>query len=473
MTREKAIRTVAVAGSGIAGLSAAIAFARSLPGTAVTLIRTSADPVALVDVVPTCWPSVSRFHSVIGLDEAELVRSGIATHHLGTLFDHWSSSDQPWVHAFGNYGKPAGGIPFDQIWYRAEREGSALPYDRYSVGAGLARAAKFVHPTRDADSLGSRFEYGLRLDPVLYRARLNEHAARSGVTFASGELATVERSSNAIAALVLSDGNKVEADLFIDCTGPGARILSALDDSFEDWSAWMPFDRLAVEDEESSDVPSTRDAVRASDTGWSIEWPLRGRKTRAILSIGGEGSPMSRGRRLRPWMHNVIAIGDSATALDPLHGMNLDVTHRAILLSLELLPGREFHAVETQEYNRRAEQLTRRVRDFLAVHYLRSGRSAGVWKCLADTEPPKSLARTLDQYEYRGRLPFHEEESVTRDSWTATLLGMGILPRHVDPQAAAVPLEVAVQRMRDLAREIEEAVARLPSYQDYLASMRM
>jgi tryptophan halogenase len=90
---------------------------------------------------------------------------------------------------------------------------------------------------------------------------------------------------------------------------------------------------------------------------------------------------------------------------------------------------------------------------------------------LSQREPPGSLARTLDQYEYRGRLPFHEEESVTRDSWTATLLGIGIVPVHVDPQAAAVPLQKAVQRMRELAREIEEVVAKLPTYSDYLRRM--
>ncbi len=468
MTRDTAIRTVAVAGGGIAGLSAAIAFARSLPGTAVTLLQTSADPGTLVDVVPTSWPSISRFHSAIGLDEADLVRSGIATHHLGTIFENWSSSGQLWVHAFGPYGKPAGGIPFDQVWYRAKQEGEALPYDRYSLGAGLAREGKFVHPPRESDSLGSRFQYGLRLDPVRYRERLNEHAARSGITFAAGELLGVEHSSNGIEAVVLSDGSRVGADLFIDCTGPSARLLSTLDDSFEDWSQWMPFDRILVEAKENSDFPSTRDHVRVSNEGWSIEWPLRMHKLRAMLSVAGEGLPISRGRRLRPWISNVLAIGDAATAIDPLHGMNLSVAQQAILLALELLPGREFHHVETQEYNRRAEQLTRRVRDFVALHYLRSGCTAGIWSELSHEEPPDSLARTLDQYEYRGRLPFHEEESVTRDSWTATLLGLGILPGHVDPQAAAVPLEAAVRRMREHAREIEEVVAKLPTYAQYL-----
>lgn len=469
---ERAIRTIAVAGGGIVALSSAIAFARGLPGTAVTLVRTDPDPAALADLVPTTWPGISRFHAAIGIDEAELVRRTIATHHLGTIFKDWSPSGEPWVHAFGDYGKPAGAIPFDQLWCRVREVGEALSYDRYSVGAALARAAKFVHPAPDSGMLGSRFKYGLRLDPGRYHDFIHELAARLPIAIRPGNLSEVERAGERIEALVLADGTRIEADLYLDCTGPAARIITALDDSFEDWSAWMPFDRLLLETEPSSDPPATADEVRSSDDGWSVEWKLSARTVRAGMHVGGEGVAISRGRRLRPWMHNVLALGDAATALDPLHGMNLDLAQQAILLALELLPGRDFNPLETAEYNRRFEQLTRRTRDFIALHYLRSGRNTGCWPDFASRQPPDSLARTLDQYQYRGRLPFHEEESITRDSWTAALLGMGLFPAQVDPQSAAVPLDRAIEAMRQLALEIDGSIAKLPTYAAYLSAMR-
>ncbi len=471
MSEERAIRTIAVAGAGTVGLSAALAFARALPPTTVTLIETAPDAAALADIVPTTWPGVSRFHVAIGIDELELVRAGAATHHLGTIFDGWSAGGEQWVHAFGDYGKPAGGIPFDQLWWRANRNGEALAHDLYSVGAALARAGKFVHPASDSASLGSRYKYGLRLDPERYRELLKQHVAGAGVVTLRSDIGEIERDDRGIGALVLADGTRVEADLFVDCTGPSARLVGAVDDSFEDWSGWMPFDRLILDAHESAAVPATADSVRATDEGWSVDWPLGGRTVRATLRVGGNGVSLTRGRRLRPWVGNVLALGDSATALDPLHGFNLDLAQQAILLALELLPGRDFPSVETDEYNRRAEQLTRRARDFIAVHYLRSGRASGVWHDFAGAEPPDSLARTLDQYRYRGRLPYHEEEIVSRDSWTAALIGMGVLQEHADPQASAVPLDKAVRAMRELAGEIDATVASLPSYADYLARM--
>jgi tryptophan halogenase len=244
-------------------------------------------------------------------------------------------------------------------------------------------------------------------------------------------------------------------------------LLSPVDDSFEDWSEWLPFDRVRIGVQPRDDVPATADRVAASKDGWTIEWPLPGKTMVAQVGRGTDGVSIPRGRRLRPWVGNVLVLGDSAAALDPLHGYQLELAQTMILLALELLPGREFDPVETEEYNRRAEQLTRRIRDFIALHYLRSG----VWPEFASAEPPDSLARTLDQYEYRGRMPFHEEEPVTRDSWTAALLSLGVMPHHVDPQSALVGLDEAVPAMERLVGEIDEAVAGLPEYGDYLARM--
>ena len=111
MSSERAIRNIAVAGGGIVGLSSALAFARALPNAAVTLLETTPDLAALADILPVSLASGPRFHAVVGLDEAELVRDGIATHFLGTLVEDWSVSGQPWWHVLGPYGKPAGAIP--------------------------------------------------------------------------------------------------------------------------------------------------------------------------------------------------------------------------------------------------------------------------------------------------------------------------------------------------------------------------
>jgi tryptophan halogenase len=302
-----------------------------------------------------------------------------------------------------------------------------------------------------------------------------------------GEFGQVERRGDGgIAALLLKDGRRIEADLFLDCAGPSAPLLTAVGDSFEDWSAWLPADRLLL-GELKGRRPSPVDGVEALDDGWRWTAPLAGKalvgfayasaitdeqQARRVLEAG-EMATIRTGRQRAPWVHNVLALGDAAVAVDPLEGVNLHLAQSAILRALELLPGRDCHPVELAEYNRRTDWATSRVRDFLALHYLRSGRREGCfWAELADRPPPETLALTLEQWERRGRLPFFEEESFDSDSWTAVLFGLGIMPRDVDPVADGVSLDQAVPAIARHAKSLAALAARLPAYPDYLEGMR-
>ena len=484
---DRAIRSVAVAGAGITGLCAALAFARALPKTKVTLVALPPDPAALTDRLPATLPTVHMFHAAIGFDELDLVKRGIAIHRLGTVFENWSADGSTWIHAFGGYGLPAGNVPFHRIWASARREGRGLAFDRYSAAALLAEAGKFVHPSGDPDSPLSNLLYGLFLDPARYRSRLEESLAAMGVERIEGAFGGAERRGDGgLAALILADGRRVEADLFLDCAGPSAPLLSALDPPFEDWSEWLPVEQarlVAGPAHPAGPVPS--DTVTASAEGWRWHVPLpdgtmtgffsgsRGSKPEGDAPAAHDGMVRIRpGRCSNPWVANVLALGDASAALDPLHAANLHLAQMGILRALELLPGRDCHPLELREYNRRAGQESIRVRDFLALHYFRSGRREGAfWEAMSDREPPETLAHTLEQFEARGRLPFYEDETFTADSWTAALLGMGVTPRAIDPVTAGIAPESAAAGMDSLAARLSALRDRVPGYGEYLAGM--
>jgi tryptophan halogenase len=452
---DRAIRSIVIAGGGIVGLSAALAFQRSLPRTSITVVETAVDPAALADRMPTAWPTISRFHALIGLDELDLVRSGIAVHHVGTLFEAWGANEGSWVHAFAPHGRPIGPVPFDQIWLQAHELGRAKAFDAYSMGAALARAGKFVHPSSEPDSLASRFIYGLRFDPDFYRARLADVAASRGVQLVAGKVLGLDRREDGgINGLRLSDDRLLEADLFVDCTGPAASLIGEVDDSFDEWPSHLAT-KVKI-GSRPSESPSPTARIRATDDGWTGEWPLR---DRVITCTAGPNGCVSvrPGRRLRPWSRNVLALGEAATAVDPIAGFNLDLAHRAILLALELLPGRDFSPLETAEFNRRAALITQQAGDFTALLHARTSPQVS-----------DSVARLLDQYQYRGRLPFREEETLNRDHWTSAFLGLGLVPANIDPAARNIPLDRAVEAMEKLADEAAAFAERAPAYEDYL-----
>ena len=88
--------------------------------------------------------------------------------------------------------------------------------------------------------------YAYHLDATKYGMYLRKMAEASGVKRVEGKIATVELcpADGFIEALSLEDGQRVEGDLFIDCTGFRALLSEgALKTGFDDWSHWLPANR--------------------------------------------------------------------------------------------------------------------------------------------------------------------------------------------------------------------------------------
>lgn len=474
---DRAIRSVAVLGGGIVGLSAAAALARALPATRVKLIETPAEPGALADRLPGSTTAIHGVHRLIGLEEPMLLRTGIARPRVALRFEDWPPRSDPWLHLHGDHGKPAGAIPFYQLWARARRAACAEAWHHYSGAGVLAEADRFVHPQPDPRSPISNFDYALSLDLAGYRALLAQTTDRLGVCRGPGRFGSIERRPDGgVAALLLADGRRIEADLFVDASGPSAPLLSALVDRFEDWSEWLPCDTVLLGAAEGARA-SPCDRIEALSQGWRWSVAMRTRTLRgavypahrvvdpaAAFGIDGEPVAVRVGFRPDPWVHNVVAIGDGAAAVDPLHWMPLHLAHRGIVRMLELLPGRDFHAVEIAEHNRRARLEVERVRDFLALHYHRSNLSTGAI--------PDSLSHTLAQFERRGRLPEHDEDWLDREYWLSALFGLGVMPAATTPAAEAIDPEIAANGMRRIAAQLAQLPPMAPAYSDYLARMR-
>lgn len=450
---DRTIRSVCVVGGGVVAKSAALALARALPEVEITLLDQPVQDNALADQLCATLPASRRFHALLGIDEHELIRRGIASCHLATRYENWSASGAPWVHGLGEVGLAANGIPFHQLWARAVRAGEAPPFDVFSLSSVLASAGKFALPDANPGSPLATLDYAVHLHPAQYSALLDELLDRTKICRISGAIEAVNRSVERVAGVVLASGATIAADLYFDCSGP-ARVLVAPAAEFETWREWLPFDRFSVE--EITPAPSPLSAVSARAGGWemTLPGPASVRISAWRSQENPEGTAICAGRLVEPWCGNVMALGDAAIALDPLLPLPLSLAHNAILRALELLPGRDFNSLELAEYNRRTAQEARRVRDFAALHYYQIARS----------KPPESLALTLDQFETRGRLPFFEEELFSSHDWLSVLLGLGIIPGAIDPAAAIVGGDVARQAMQRLARSYQAIAAQAPVF---------
>lgn len=463
------IATVAVVGGGIVGWSAAAAIKRRLPDIEVRILPIDPPAAALTERVGAALPSINRFHADLGLgDDDAVVRSG-ATYRLGTLFSGWNAGLPDYVHSYGAHGCPLPAGSFHLHWRRALAAGAAPPFEALSAASALARAARFAPPVESGSDPFGRYDYGLTLDLDRYRAMLAAFARHIGVIEEPRGLRAVERAGGDwIGGVVLDDGSMVQADLYIDCTGPAARLRGLLDDERDDWRRWLPCDRVILGTGPSSGAPSPLDTVTAWQAGW--RWSVdNGRQAyHGIVHAAAHGSDddaaqhlaqhgatsidppieVEAGTRRRPWLGNCVAIGEAATVIEPLEYSGLHLVHSAIDRIVTMLPDRSCATVETMDYNRRAHAEAERVRDFVLLHYVVSDRTGALWRHWDGMGLPDTLAHSLTLFRDRGRLPFYEEESFARDSWLAVLIGQGVLPRRIDPLIDTVPAAQSAQTIR-------------------------
>jgi tryptophan halogenase len=488
------IRSVVVAGGGMVAWGCAAALRRKLPAIEVTAVPLPVAPGALADRIASTLPSILDFHRDIGLEDSDPVLRAGCGFRAGTLFEGWVDGRDDYAHVYDRYGQQFGTTSFHNHWVRAAKKGGAAPFDAHAPAAAMARAGRFLLPEhRPAGSPLSEFGFGLALDVVSYTAMLRAYALHIGVRERPAAINGVQlrAEDGFIEGLALDDGSLITADLFVDCTGPAALLRSGLDQSFEDWGQWLPCDRLLMVDAGVTEGrPLDRAIAHPAGWRWVATNPARtshglvyasahladAKAARTLRGFAGAepGEPimLRQGRRPQPWLRNCVAIGDAAITLEPLEWTNLHLAHNAIDRLVAMLPDRDCAAVELWDFNRQCAAETDRVRDFLALHYVASRRTDPFWRDVRAVEPPASLAHTMSLFGDRGRLPFYEDETFSRDSWLAVLIGQGVIPRRTDPLIDSMPPEQSDRAMATMRDSLAAIVATLPAYSDFLRTLK-
>ncbi len=348
-----------------------------------------------------------------------------------------------------------------------------------------ARRDRFAPPEAVRQQTGeeAHFKYAYHFDAGLYARYLRGYAQTRGVVRQEGRIATVELDpeTGRVAALRLDGGQRIEGDLFVDCTGfAGLLISGALGIGYTDWSALLPCDRAAAVPSARHDplTPYTRSTARSA--GWQWRIPLQHRtgnghvyssaftsddEAVALLLSNLDGAPLAEPRLLRFttghrekfWYKNVIALGLSAGFLEPLESSSIQLIQTGLARLIEYLPDMDFDPVVADEYNRVTANEYARIRDFLILHYCRSRRLEPMWAHCRAMPIPDTLAHKIAIWEACGRVPLYSEESYQEPSWVSIFLGNAVMPRRYDPIVDQLPLD----RLRGGMTQRRAAIARL------------
>jgi tryptophan halogenase len=340
--------------------------------------------------------------AVMGVNQSEFMRRSDGTFKQSTKFTNWlRAHGHSFHHPFGLERT----APVDTVGRRWLRSNRSVPFaETLSVQPGLCEmnlAPQMAGPW----DFGPPLPYGYHLDETKFALHLREVSASRGVTRYADGLARVDLAANGnVAAVVTASGNRLEADLFLDCSGAAA-LLSGREPGVEwqDCSQWALCDRVVT-----MQVPyehfypgyvrpfSTATALSA---GWVLEIPLRDRRSlryvhcssfldqgeaeaelrafegRHAASLDVETSSFKTGRRANAWVGNCIAIGNSAAMTDPLVSTHLYMCSLAAAMLAEHFPfGDELQPLAFR-FNRIMANRFHEILDFINLHYCLTQRT--------------------------------------------------------------------------------------------------
>lgn len=398
-------RKVLIAGSGIAAWMTAARLSAVLnrDGRKFAEIRLLSSPDSSVRTLGEMTTSdVVQLLAILGIDHPQFMRRVGGTFRQAGKFVNWlSNSGEYYYHTISTQ-RPGVVDQSAQRWLKSNR---SEPFVETVSAQPRVCELNLAPLMLRRGSLGAPLPYAFHVDQQRLASFLRETSLASGVMQCNGELVDVELGEGGdIAALQSSSGERIEADLFVDCTGSAGLLIGQVSDTARvDFS-----DRLICDRSLSIEVPYEQHypgyvrpytTTTAMSSGWMRDIPLQNSRSVSFvycsdfLSDDGaeheiraaEGphadalastlQPFQSGRRMNAWVRNCVAIGAASACVDPLEPSSLYlIDHAADMLAEHFPLGKELSPL-AYRYNRIMSNRLYEIVDFANLHYCLTRRT--------------------------------------------------------------------------------------------------
>lgn len=458
------IRRVVIVGGGTAGWLSAIHFSR------LWRPRQDAPPLEITVIES---PEISRIgvgESTTGLfthfirsftTEREFLRETQASFKLGILHRDWRNKGEFYLGPLNDDRQL--GIPRVEPdtfpYFRAASVARGQPAWQHILNSQLMldHQAPYSRPPGRRDE--SAWDYAFHFDTHRVGAFLRKRMP--DVKHVQAHVTEVHREpgTDYITGVSLDNGDRVEGDFFVDCSGFQRLLLGgAYKQPWLSYGDYLPVNRalpFSIVHEEGATIPSYTHAWALS-AGWLWQIPTQERlgcgyaysdafispdeaqaEVEAALGQPIEpwgDIPFKSGRLERLWVKNCVAIGLSGAFSEPLESTSIhgQLVQLRVLLGDYLTDDFDFEATPVMDsYNRRMGQMYDDFRDFLIMHYQGGRNDSDFWRSITVNESARAL---LDLW--RVRVPRRSDlqsyfGSLDLSLWYYTLDGVGILSQEV------------------------------------------
>ncbi len=422
------IEKIIIIGGGSSGWISAAYLNKKLNANVDITVIASPD-IGRIGVGEATIPSIkTELFDTLGLSEADWMPHCQATYKMGIRYANWKYSPaQGGDHYYHNFGEipDVNDIPLTHIWLKKHLENTAKkPMDYACIASTLAcdynKSPNLMNGTPVQ-------HYAYHFDALALSNLLRERVLKRGVKHLTSHLVDSESDEQGnITCVIDTEGNKYDADLFIDCSGfTGFLIDKMLKEPIISYADSLLTDRaISIHIEEDSE----RDGIRpyttatAMNAGWMWEIPLFARSGNGYVyssqfineeEAEREARAFFKGRemttkhirfesrrRRRSWVKNVVSIGLASSFLEPLESTGLYFVYAALFQLVEYFPNKAIDPVLRDAFNERVSFMVEDTKDFIVMHFKTAMREdTPFWKANKyETAMPESLKMLLDQH---------------------------------------------------------------------------
>jgi len=482
------ITKIVIAGGGTAGWMAAASLAK-LIGRNLDITLVESDQIGTVGVGEATIPTLLTLHELLKIKEQDFVSAVQGTFKLGISFENWRDVGEDYIHSFGFTGKDCWAAGFQHFWLKGKKLGISKSFGEYCTEWVAAKQDRFaVLPNQGLN-------YAYHIDASLYAKFLRKIAEEHGVIRLEGKINGVEQDAESgfITTLELDSGQRIEGDLFVDCTGfRGLLIEQTLSAGYEDFGHWLPSDSAVAVQTESvaPPIPYTRSIAR--EAGWQWRIPLQHRVGNGIVfsskhwsdadaidlllnNIEGKALTEPRvikfnaGQRRKHWHKNCVAMGLSSGFIEPLESTSIHLIQRSIIRLMQMFPYAGIRQPDVDEFNNQMRSEIEHIRDFIILHYHVTNRTdTPFWRQCRTMEIPDSLQHRIELFKQTGRVFKLSGELFGENSWIQVMLGQGLMPEQYHPIVNMMSDDELQQFLSGIHGSAQKLVSQLPEHQRFI-----
>jgi len=348
-------------------------------------------------------PSMRHLLSVVGVDETEFMRATEATFKQSIKYTNWVHNNNTFYHHPFTRAQIQ---PLDfsgQRWLQSDQK---IPFmetcSAQPVICEMGLAPQMLGEWR----MGQPLSYAYHMNAQKFADYLRDFSVERGVKHTLANVVEVNlRDKEHISSVTTDQGQSLDADLFVDCTGFRASLIEQqLGVGFEDCSQWLLCDRAVTMhvpyDEFYPGMVRPYTTATALSNGWIWDIPMQTRRSVGYVHSsafidkeaaekemrayqGGNTSKLEArfidfkvGRRHRTWQGNCIAIGLSGGFIEPLESTGLYLSDLGAVMLAEHFPWQDQGMeVLATRYNRILSNRFYEILDFINMHYCLTRRT--------------------------------------------------------------------------------------------------